>query len=112
MAATAKGYNIFDPALLKKASDADIQVDITAPCPLLIDIHLLHNHNIIVRRQLLHRHILANLLLRDDLLVQYRRRAPLEFIAPLLVLPLIRLDIIPHQRRLLRRNHTDIHIRP
>ena len=80
--------------------------------PLLIDIHLFHHHNIIIRRQLLHSNILANLLSRDNLLIQHRRRPPLELIAPLLLLPLIRRYIIPQQRRLLRRNHTNIHIRP
>lgn len=78
----------------------------------MINVHLLHDHDIIIRRQLLHGHILTDLLLRDDLLVQHRRRASCELIALLLLLPLIGLDVIPLHRRHILCDHANIHIRP
>ena len=60
----------------------------------------------------MHSNQLAQLLPRLRPLIQHGGRAPLEPITPLLLLPLIRRDQIPHQRRLLRRNDTNIHITP
>lgn len=78
----------------------------------MINVHLLYDHDIIIRRQFLHRNILTDLLLRNDLLVQHRRRPPRELIALLLLLPLVGLDVIPHHRRHILRDHAHIHIRP
>lgn len=76
-----------------------------------IYIHLLDNHDIVVRWQFLHRHILADLFPRNDLLLEHSRGPPLEQVAPLFLLSLIWLDVIPHQRRLLRRDDAHINIR-
>lgn len=77
-----------------------------------IYIHLLDNHHIVVRRQLLHRHILADLLPRDDFLLEHGRGAALEQVAPLFLLPLVRSDVVAHQRRLVRRDDADVDVRP
>ena len=76
-----------------------------------IHLHLLHR-NILASAHLGHGNILANLLPRNQLLIQDRRRPPLKPITPLLPPPLIRRNEIPHQRSLLRRNHTNIDITP
>lgn len=75
-----------------------------------IDIHLLHYYHIVLRGQLMYGNVLAYLLSGDDLLVEHSCSSPLEFVAPLLLLPLIRLDVVPHQSGLVGRNHTHIHV--
>ena len=59
-----------------------------------IDIHLFHHHDIIIAAQLLDGDILANLLLRNDLLIEHICCTPLELVTPLLPLPLIRRDVV------------------
>ena len=74
-----------------------------------IHVHLLPNPRLSIPN-ILHGNILRNLLLRYNLLVQHRRRAPLEAIIPHLLLPDIGLDVIPQQLRLLLRDDAHIHI--
>ena len=59
----------------------------------------------------MHSDIFANLLPRNNLLIQHRRRSTLELVIPLLRHALVRRDQVPHQRRLLRGNYADIHVR-
>ena len=80
--------------------------------PSPINIHLLHNNNVLITRQLLHSNVLTDLLPRNNLLVQHRRRALRKLITPLLPPSLIRFQEVSKQRRLLRRDHTNIHITP
>lgn len=83
---------------------------------LAIDIHLLyHNQRIRVRSgpapQFVHGHIPPNILLTYDPLVQERRCTPCELVIPLLLDPLVRLDVIPQQlRRLLLLDHAHIYV--
>ena len=79
---------------------------------LCIDIHLLDHDHVVIGRQLLHGDILADILLCDDFLIQHRRRAPLELVAPLFAFALVRRDVVPQQRRLLRRYDAHVYVRP
>jgi hypothetical protein len=78
----------------------------------LINLHPLPDRPLARLTDILHRHILADILLRDDLLIQHRRRAPCKLVVPHLLLPHIGRDVIPQQLRLLGRNHANIHITP
>ena len=88
------------------------------PKRLAINIHLLHHDQRVRIRprptaHLVHRHVPADLLLRDDPLVQIRRRAAGELVVARLLDPLVRLDVVAQQlRRLPRLDHTHIHIAP
>ena len=87
-----------------------------------IDVHLLHHDQTIRitstsvsistrRPELRHGDISPNLLLGDDLLLQPRRRALGELVVPLLLDPLVRLDVIAHHlRRLALLDHADIDV--
>jgi hypothetical protein len=57
-----------------------------------------------------HSNVLANLLLRDDFLIQHRRSAALEPVVPLLGLPGVGCLVVPHQRGLVLGDdrHIDI----
>ena len=79
---------------------------------LRIDIHLLRNH-LPFTTQILDRDVPPYILLRNDLLIQPRRRALLEPVTPLLLPTLVRLDVVPQQlRRLVLFNHARIHVTP
>jgi hypothetical protein len=67
---------------------------------LCINIHLLSRGHILAAK-VVHRNVLANLLLPDDLLVQYGCRAPREDVALLLLATLVRLNEASLERRLL-----------
>ena len=61
----------------------------------------------------MHRHVPADLLLRDDPLVQIRRRAAGKLVVARLFDPLVRLDVVAQQlRRLPRLDHTHVHVAP
>ena len=60
----------------------------------------------------MHRHILANLFPGNHLLTEHSRCPSLERITPLFLLPLVRRDEVPQQRRFLLRDNAHIHIRP
>lgn len=77
----------------------------------LIHLHLLAHRRLPVPN-ILHRDILANLLLLDHLLIQHRRRAPRELVVPHLALPHVGRDVVPQQLRLLLRDDAHVHIAP
>lgn len=58
----------------------------------------------------MHAHKFGEGILRDDLLVQHRRRALGELVALEFLAPLVGLDVAPVQRRLVRRDdrHIDV----
>lgn len=80
----------------------------------LVHVHLLHHHNAAVgiATQFLYRHILADFLSCDDLLVQDSGGAFREGVVALLPYPLVRPDVVPHQLRwLVLLDNTDVHVR-
>lgn len=80
------------------------------PLDLDVNIHLL-SHCTLAASQLVYRNVLANLLLRNDLLIQHSCGTSLKNIALLLLTTLIRLNVASLQRRLLLRNNRNIHVR-
>lgn len=58
----------------------------------------------------MHRDVLADVFPRDDLLLQHRGGASLELVTSLLLLPLVRLDVISQQRRLILGDDADVHV--
>lgn len=77
---------------------------------LSVDLHLLPNARLTIAN-ILHRDVLGDVLLGDDLLVQHGRRAALEFVVALLRLPLVGREVIPQQLRLLLRDDAHVHVR-
>ncbi|KKA17146.1 hypothetical protein T310_9222, partial [Rasamsonia emersonii CBS 393.64] len=78
---------------------------------LRIDIHLLDDDDILVARELLHRDVLANVLLLDDLLLEPRRGALGEAVVALLLAALVGLDVVAHQlRRLVLLDHAHVDV--
>jgi hypothetical protein len=65
-------------------------------CLLCIDIHLLANARLAIAN-VLHSHVLADVFLCDDLLVQDRGSTSLELVVALLRLPRVRCQVVPEQ---------------
>ena len=59
----------------------------------------------------MYRNILTDFLPSDYLFVQDSRSTALELVIPLLHFSLVGSNIVPHQRRLLRRDHTYVDVR-
>jgi hypothetical protein len=78
-------------------------------CLLRIDVHLLANARLAIAN-VLHRHVLADVLLCDDLLVQYRGSSSLELVVPLLRLPRVRCQVVPHQLGLVLGDHANVDV--
>lgn len=75
-----------------------------------VKIHLL-SQRCLTPLQLMNRDVLADLLPRNDLLVQNSRSSPLENIALLLLASLIRLDVTSLQCSLLLRDNRNVDVR-
>jgi hypothetical protein len=74
-----------------------------------VKIHLLTQRRLITL-QLMNCHIFADLLPRNDLLIQDSRSAPLKDIALLLLASLVRLDVTSLQRSLVLRDDRNIDV--
>jgi len=78
-------------------------------CLLSIDVHLLANARLAIAN-VLHRHVLADVLLCDDLLVQDRGSASLELVVSLLGLPRVWCQVVPEQLSLVLRDHANVDV--
>jgi hypothetical protein len=78
-------------------------------CLLRIDVHLLANARLAIAN-VLHRYVLADVLLCDDLLVQDRGSASLELVVALLRLPRVRCQVVPEQLGLVLGDDANIDV--